>query len=1071
MEDKVEDKVDEGKTGQEKSSISFFKSLKGKLILFFILVGLIPAVTVGVVSYTTASSSMKEEAFNKLEAVAKIKEDRVISYFDERQGDMGVLMETVATLRGEAFDKLKAIQAIKQTQINNYFGERLGDVSVLSSNEFVVEAAEALGQAFVSERGTGGTEWNAAVAQYGSWLTQYNNEYGYYDLFLIAGNGDVVYTAAGESDLGANVVTGALKASPLGKLFTKAKGGVAIQDFAFYDPSNEPASFVGAPLKNGGVVALQIPLDQINAIMQERSGMGRTGETYLVGPDKLMRSDSYLDPTGHSVVASFAGTIENNGVNTEASREGIAGKSGADVIIDYNGNPVLSVWGPIEVTGLDWVLIAEIDVAEAFSPVDENGNEFFAKYVEMYGYYDLFLINPDGYVFYTASKEADYETNMVNGKYSSSNLGVLTREVLGSKQFAMADFKPYAPSNGEPAAFIAQPVIHEGGVELIVALQLPLSAINGIMQERSGMGTTGETYLVGPDKLMRSDSYLDPTGHSVAASFAGTVQSNGVDTEASRNALAGQSGLEIITDYNGNPVLSAYSPMNVLGHNWAMIAEIDESEAMASANNMLMIFLIVTGISAAAVVGVGFIVSRMIANPLIAMVPIAEAVAEGDISRQIDFKTGDEVGAVGKAFASIIDYMKEMAGAAEKIAGGDLRVTVKPKSEKDTLGNAFSQMITNLRGLIGQVGDIAGNLSGASEQLSKAAEQAGQATQQIATTSQQVAKGAGEQSTSLQQTTQGIDQLGKAIQQISLGAQEQAKGIEKNVEIVNQVSSSVSQVSGNAQEAAEGSQGAAEAAQKGAVMARETVDGMEKIKGAMGIASKSVTDLGERSNEIGKIVATIDDIAAQTNLLALNAAIEAARAGEQGRGFAVVADEVRKLAERSSGATKEIADLITSIQSGVGEAVKAMEEGNKEVDDGYKLATDAGESLADILKTVQEVGEQVMKISGAAVELSTLSDDMVKVTDGVSSVVQENTAATEEMSASADQVSKSIEAVAGVSEESSAATQQVSASAEEMSAQVEEVVASSQALAQMSKDLQESVSAFTINGTGGQEKV
>ena len=255
--------------------------------------------------------------------------------------------------------------------------------------------------------------------------------------------------------------------------------------------------------------------------------------------------------------------------------------------------------------------------------------------------------------------------------------------------------------------------------------------------------------------------------------------------------------------------------------------------------------------------------------------------------------------------------------------------------------------------------------------------------------------------------------------------------------------------------------------QQGADMTHRTVDGMGKIKEAMDMASKRVTDLGERSNEIGKIVATIDDIAAQTNLLALNAAIEAARAGEQGRGFAVVADEVRKLAERSSGATKEIADLITSIQAGVGEAVKAMKDGNKEVDDGYKLAADAGESLTAILKTVKEVGAQVEKISGAATALSGMSSDMVKVTDSVSSIVQENTAATEQMSASSSQVSKSVEAVAGVSEENSAATQQVSAAAEEMSAQVEEVVASAKSLADMARGLQESVATFKLTSDEG----
>ncbi len=106
-------------------------------------------------------------------------------------------------------------------------------------------------------------------------------------------------------------------------------------------------------------------------------------------------------------------------------------------------------------------------------------------------------------------------------------------------------------------------LLHNGETELVVALQLSLEAINNVMQQRDGMGKTGETYLVGSDKLMRSDSFLDPNGHSVQAAFAGTVASNGVDTEASREALAGKTETKIIIDYNGNPVLSAYAPLEV----------------------------------------------------------------------------------------------------------------------------------------------------------------------------------------------------------------------------------------------------------------------------------------------------------------------------------------------------------------------------------------------------------------------------------------------------------------------------------------------------------------------------
>ena len=151
--------------------------------------------------------------------------------------------------------------------------------------------------------------------------------------------------------------------------------------------------------------------------------------------------------------------------------------------------------------------------------VSKHDDLYFNKYMSTYGYYDLFLIDKNGYVFYSAAKEADYHTNMVNGKYSSSNLGQLVRKVLTSRQFAIADFSPYAPSNDEPAAFAAIPLLKGNEVEMVVALQLSTARINAIMQEREGMGDTGETYLVGSDKLMRSDSFLDPKGHNIKASF------------------------------------------------------------------------------------------------------------------------------------------------------------------------------------------------------------------------------------------------------------------------------------------------------------------------------------------------------------------------------------------------------------------------------------------------------------------------------------------------------------------------------------------------------------------------
>lgn len=164
-----------------------------------------------------------------------------------------------------------------------------------------------------------------------------------------------------------------------------------------------------------------------------------------------------------------------------------------------------------------------------------------ARYVRKYGYYDLFLIHPEGDVFYTVKHEADYGTNMLNGKYADSGLGRLVRKILPS---GLLIFEPYPPSDGNPSAFIALPVVHNGDVQLVVALQLSLDAINEVMQERFGMGKTGETYVVGSDKLLHSDSFLDPENYSVTASFANPEKGR-IDTLASREALGKKTGRQL----------------------------------------------------------------------------------------------------------------------------------------------------------------------------------------------------------------------------------------------------------------------------------------------------------------------------------------------------------------------------------------------------------------------------------------------------------------------------------------------------------------------------------------------
>lgn len=491
------------------------------------------------------------------------------------------------------------------------------------------------------------------------------------------------------------------------------------------------------------------------------------------------------------------------------------------------------------------------------------------------------------------------------------------------------------------------------------------------------------------------------------------------------------------------------------------IYTVDIDEIIGASTLQAILFSI--GIAIVCVVLI-LIISGIISKNIKRVVKVADKLALGETDMKLTSFSGDETGDLGRSMNQVVDYLEDMSVTAEKIASGDLTMEVKPKSTNDTLSKAFSSMITKLNVLIKQVSDNAKSLSSAGSQLNTASQEAGQASQQIATSSQQVAKGAAEQADSLGQATQGMQLLSKAIEQITSGSQDQSKSIERNVQIVNKVSEAINLTSESAFEADKGAKLAAEYAEKGAHITEETVQGMKSIKNTMSLASEKVNDLGNQSKEIGKIIATIGDISDQTNLLALNAAIEAARAGEQGRGFAVVADEVRKLAERSSSSTKEIAELIKSIQAMVNETIEAITAGNEEVEKGYELATNSGASLEDILKQASSLGQQVEMITSAATDLRQMSDEMVQITDSLSAVVEENTASTEEMAASSKQVVQSVEGIAGVSEENSAASQQVSASSEQITAQVQQVVASAQELSKMASELEKAVSYFKTNG-------
>ncbi|MCX6080490.1 MAG: methyl-accepting chemotaxis protein [Chloroflexi bacterium] len=460
--------------------------------------------------------------------------------------------------------------------------------------------------------------------------------------------------------------------------------------------------------------------------------------------------------------------------------------------------------------------------------------------------------------------------------------------------------------------------------------------------------------------------------------------------------------------------------------------------------------------------GIGIFLSQGITRPLSEVLQAALNISEGDLDQKLNNQSKDEIGQLTETFRKMVAYLLGMSNVAKKIAIKDLTETVTPRSEKDAIGIAFKDMITRLREVIGQVTDSANAVASAAGQLGKAAEQSGEASNQIATTIQQVAKGTAEQTAGVTRTAGSVEQMSRAIDGVARGAQEQANAVTKASQVATRISTAIEQVTNNAQAVTRDSAEAARYSRDGAKTVKETIVGMETIRTKVGFSASKVEEMGTRSEEIGAIVETIEDIASQTNLLALNAAIEAARAGEQGKGFAVVADEVRKLAERSSLATKEIAGLIKGIQKTVREAVSAMKESASEVESGGIRANSAGEVLNNILEAAESVYKQAEEAGTAAARVSAAAGELVSAVDSVSAVIEENTAATEQMAANSTELTQQIENIASVSEENSAAVEEVSASTEEVSAQVEEVSASAASMMEMAKNMQQIVAQFKL---------
>jgi len=448
----------------------------------------------------------------------------------------------------------------------------------------------------------------------------------------------------------------------------------------------------------------------------------------------------------------------------------------------------------------------------------------------------------------------------------------------------------------------------------------------------------------------------------------------------------------------------------------------EDSNASSALATEINTIITIVGTLLAVVLGgwVAFYTAKSITEPLNHLIEVARRIGDtGNLDQTIEIHRGDEVGVLAQHFNKMILHLKEMAAVSAAIAEGRLSVAVQPRSQQDTLAKAFAQMTHGLRQIVRQVRDSATQVASGAGQMAGASDESAKVSVQAAS--------------AIDEVTSTMHEMSINVQNVVKNTQVQASSVSETSASIDQMVASIQRVADTARHLVEISHRSREQAEAGMTTMRRVSEGLGRSSEAIQSSAQIIDVLGRRADDIGKIIEVIDDLAEQTNLLALNAAIEAARAGEHGLGFAVVAEEVRKLAEKSTQSTKEISELIQGIQTEAREAVENMEKSVAMVQEGQEQNNDLRTALEKITEVVSEVYKFSQEIGGATLEQSNGSTQIAKATSRLTEITQEISSAVEEQASGAQAVVRAMERMRELVQQSSSSSTELAATAEQMS--------------------------------------
>jgi methyl-accepting chemotaxis protein len=978
-------------------------SLKAKLITLFLGVGGIPMTAVMVLAFYNANALMQEaevssataleeEVQSTLTAVRDLKRDGVERYFEGIHSQvitlsksrmiidsMGLFSQHFNDFREQTKVTKQELEVARES-LNEYYGEQFGpefvsqnsgskapiasmlngldDDSLALQYQYISNNPNPLGSKDALDTPNDDSEYGKLHESVHPGIRKFQQEFGYYDIFLCdPSTGDIVYSVFKELDYTTSLIDGPYANTGIGKAFQAAMkitdpDGVTLTDFDPYLPSYmAPASFIASPIFDGdrtvGVLIFQMPLDRISAVMASKSGMGESGDSYLVGADRLLRSDSHLDPENYNVVGSFR-DAEAKRIQTEAVDAALSGSDDCSLTTNYMGTEVLSAWATVNIgSGIQWAVCVEQSKEESFAAIMELRQSAAAGRQSLLTQLLVLAGISFSLIFFMARRvalsiskpiimTADAIAKVAEGDLSNQ-LPVATGDEIGqmaeSFNSAMTSIKGAVGATQVDWDEVAKQ--KENEQELFRVQAMAENAPVAMMYCATDLTImySNESAGKGLKRLSSANSSSSVKGQSIVSIFSELSSVQDLLMDASRlpyrsNIKIGAETIDLqvtaIRDKNG----IFLGPMVV----WNFITDRLQQEAnlkeAAEAQR-----------EAAEKVRIATEREREAAEK--------QTEVEREAAEQQSLAAEKERQASENQRARVDDVLQVVSAASK----GDLTRMINTDGDDvvSNMGSGLDEFFTDLSRQISEIGCSSMTLSAAAEELDATSREMGNNADQSLKLAGDVADAAKEVSGNVSSVAEGTETLEKGMVTIASNAQE-----------ANTISQEAEELAGK--------------------------------------ASDAVNLLGISSAEISQVIKVISSISEQTNLLALNATIEAARAGEAGAGFAVVANEVKELARETEKSAKDIGFKIESICSETSSVVEVISEITSTIKQISAIQSKITESVESQTSTTKAINQLVAQASSGTDQIATRIDEVVIANEGTREGVEGAGAAVSELS-------------------------------------------------------------------------